>query len=236
MLANRSIAGKTCPVCGQEIGLGEPIRNCELCFTPHHEPCWTTHGGCGTAGCKNAPPPAIKKPAAAETPPPPPPVAGAPPQPPPIIGPDGTVVPPLNPPASAPAASAAAPPPPPQQQRGKKPCPQCGEMIQAAARKCRFCGSYIDRPAAGPVGAVTVVRRSGLAVASLACGIASIVICFFGFFIGPVAIGLGIGARNEIARSDGRLSGGDMAKAGLVTGAIGTVVSVILMIIGMVAE
>ena len=33
----------------------------------------------------------------------------------------------------------------------------------------------------------------------------AMVVGFFGFIIGPVAIGLGIGARNEIGRSDWRI-------------------------------
>jgi len=222
MLANRTVAGKTCPACAQEIGLGQPIRNCELCFTPHHEPCWAARGGCATAGCRNAPPPAIKRPAAAG-----PPLAAT-------AGAGAAPAPPPPPPAGRPLASVA--PPRAATQPGKKPCPFCGELVQAAARKCRFCGSLLERPVAAPTSGPAPVHRSGLAMASLACGITSIVVCFFGFVIGPVAIGLGIGARNEIQRSVRPLAGRELANAGVVTGAIGTVVSVILMIIGLAAE
>jgi uncharacterized membrane protein len=74
-----------------------------------------------------------------------------------------------------------------------------------------------------------------LAIASLCCGIASIVICFFGFIIGPVAIGLGLGARAEINRKP-ELSGEALATAGLWTGVAGTIIAITLAIIGTFAE
>jgi hypothetical protein len=74
-----------------------------------------------------------------------------------------------------------------------------------------------------------------MAIASLCCGIASIVICIFGFIIGPVAIGLGLGARAEINRK-AELTGSGLATAGLYTGIAGTVISIILALIGTFAE
>jgi hypothetical protein len=78
-------------------------------------------------------------------------------------------------------------------------------------------------------------RKSPLAIAALCCGIASIVICFIGFIIGPVAIGLAIVARNEIARR-AELVGSELATAGLYTGIAGTLISLILGFIGMMAQ
>ena len=61
MRANRSIAGRTCPICGRTIALGEPVRNCELCGETHHSACWQRHNGCGTADCGNAPLPQLSR-------------------------------------------------------------------------------------------------------------------------------------------------------------------------------
>ncbi len=82
MTANRAIAGKTCTVCGEAIGLGEVVRNCRGCGEPSHDHCWQSNGGCGTAACPNAPLPKIERPpaaaaaAAAATAPPPASAAG----------------------------------------------------------------------------------------------------------------------------------------------------------------
>jgi len=55
MRANRRIAGKTCPICRNEIKLGEEVRNCLACDLPHHATCWAQNGGCSTYGCRNGP-------------------------------------------------------------------------------------------------------------------------------------------------------------------------------------
>jgi hypothetical protein len=40
-----------CPVCGGELGRGEPERRCPECDTPHHLDCWRFAHGCSTFGC-----------------------------------------------------------------------------------------------------------------------------------------------------------------------------------------
>lgn len=40
-----------CPVCGAELGTGEPERRCPECETPHHLACWRFAHGCSTFGC-----------------------------------------------------------------------------------------------------------------------------------------------------------------------------------------
>lgn len=74
MRANRTLAGRTCPVCGKPISLGDEVRNCELCGETHHSDCWQGHNGCGTADCGNAPLPQLRlaadaQPSQARTPP-----------------------------------------------------------------------------------------------------------------------------------------------------------------------
>jgi hypothetical protein len=211
MLANRVVAGRQCPVCEETIELGAPVRNCEHCQLSYHEACWQAHGGCASDGCANAPLPSIEAPPAAPAPPPPVQAAAAP------------AAAPVAAPAPAPAAD-------------RKACPHCGEKIARGAKKCRFCGEYLSAGGARGPARVAASTRSTMAIASMACGIASIVICFIGFILGPVAIGLGIGGRNEINSSGGKVTGIEMAIAGIITGSLGTFIAVVLMIIGTFAE
>lgn len=74
----------------------------------------------------------------------------------------------------------------------------------------------------------TAPKVSGMAIASLVCGLASF-LCF-GIVLGPVAFGLGLSARKTIARSNGWRTGDGMAIAGIVLGIIGTVLAIITMI------
>ena len=60
MRANRTLAGRTCPVCGLAILLGQEVRNCELCGQTHHSQCWQKNNGCGTPNCENAPLPKLR--------------------------------------------------------------------------------------------------------------------------------------------------------------------------------
>ena len=196
MMANRAVAGRTCPVCHKPIELGQAVRNCELCSATHHDACWQSHKGCGTPQCDNAPLPEL-----------------------------GFAPGDLEPP---PAAGAAPP--------GTKPCPHCGEPIADAAVKCRHCLEYL--PGHGPP---TPAQHSNstLAVASLVCGIISIVFCCMAVVAGPAAIVLGVMARREIERSNGKLAGDGMALAGIITGSIGTLFGAglfLLQIIGALAQ
>jgi hypothetical protein len=67
-------------------------------------------------------------------------------------------------------------------------------------------------------------RTSGLAIASLACGIAGFVV--FPILASIAAIVLGISARGEIRR-DPALGGEGMATAGLVLGWLGVALAVL---------
>ena len=78
---------------------------------------------------------------------------------------------------------------------------------------------YTPYGAGMPMGAAP--KNSGKAIASLVCGIVSL-LCF-GMILGLVAIGLSISAKKDIESSNGTLTGGGMATAGLVTGILGAV-------------
>jgi len=72
-------------------------------------------------------------------------------------------------------------------------------------------------------------RQSGKAIASLVCGVLSLVIV--GIVLGLVAIGLGVAARKDMEK-DPTLDGKGLAIGGQVTGAIGAVLAVVLLATG----
>jgi hypothetical protein len=75
---------------------------------------------------------------------------------------------------------------------------------------------------------------NGLAIGSLVCGIASLLMA--GVILGPVAVILGVIARRGM-RNSGNRQGSGMALAGIITGAIGAIVMVagigLVMLVGM---
>jgi hypothetical protein len=70
---------------------------------------------------------------------------------------------------------------------------------------------------------------SGKAIAALVLGIVGLVMCGC-FPVSIVAWVLGKQAEREIRESGGTLGGNDLAKAGWITGAIGTVLSALVVI------
>ena len=100
-------------------------------------------------------------------------------------------------------------PPPPPPPYGQQPLPPYGQP-QA-------------HPAAWGYGYAAPATNQ-MAVWAMVLGIISIVFCYVGLIIGPVAIGLAVSARRQINDSRGAQTGGGMAVAGLVTGIVGTVI------------
>ena len=72
-------------------------------------------------------------------------------------------------------------------------------------------------------------KKSGKAIGSLVCGIISLLL--FGIILGVVAVVLGVMARNEI-KANPNLDGDGLALAGIITGAIGAVLALVLIIAG----
>ena len=68
---------------------------------------------------------------------------------------------------------------------------------------------------------------SGKATASLVCGIIGILI--FGIILGPLAIGLGVSAKNDIKNRPGELTGTGQADAGITCGAVAIVIWLVLL-------
>ncbi len=74
-------------------------------------------------------------------------------------------------------------------------------------------------------------KFSGMAIASMVCGILSITCTgFLGIVLGPIALGLGLTGRKAIAGSNGWKKGDGMAIAGIVTGVIGIILSIVYLI------
>jgi len=88
---------------------------------------------------------------------------------------------------------------------------------------------YDEAAAAPPYAEPEGRRKPGKAIASLVCGIISLFI--LGPILGAVAIVLGVMARKEI-ESDPNLEGAGLALAGIITGAIGAVLAIVLIAAG----
>ena len=109
-----------------------------------------------------------------------------------------------------------------------KDCPHFRRAIQDAAIKCRFCGRLLGFPSTGIL--VRVPEMSVKAIASLVVRIT------WAYWIGSVlALIFGYQARNQIARSQGGLSGQGLATAGIVLGWIGIVILLGVLILSLTA-
>jgi hypothetical protein len=79
-----------------------------------------------------------------------------------------------------------------------------------------------------PVAYPAAPKSCGLATASLICGLLGLVLC--GFITGVPAIICGHMAATRIRNSGGTLGGAGAAKWGLITGYVGTILSILLSI------
>lgn len=121
------------------------------------------------------------------------------------------------PPGSPPRAEASQPGPPPA---NEQPGPPSGPPPEYGMPAPPLPANYYRY---GPP------QTSGLAVASLITGILSLPFSFCCCAFVPVAIlaiGLGIGALNQIKKSNGRMTGAPLAWAGIVTGIVAIVLSI----------
>ena len=113
-------------------------------------------------------------------------------------------------------------------------CPECGSANPDAAEACRECGAPLPvqpagqqvdgQPPATDAQPRVAHTTSGVAIASLVCGILSWAL--FPVIGSVLAIVLGYAARREIRRSDGRLLGSRLAAMGLALGYSSIVVAV----------
>lgn len=106
-----------------------------------------------------------------------------------------------------------------------RPCPFCGERIQAAARKCRFCNEFLDKATApsAPAASGPTTDAGGMGPLVVAL-VAWIIGCFF---LHPVAWYMGVAYEKECRGRGVEPSGA--GRAGKILGIVGT----ILMAIGL---
>lgn len=115
-----------------------------------------------------------------------------------------------------------APPPAPDEPPQTRPCPFCGEAIQAAARKCRFCGELLDGSSHAPFrepAAAPAIDGGGVGILVLA--ILGWVVPCFGVLLAPLAWAMGQSYERDCRRRGVEPSGA--GKAGRILGIVGTV-------------
>lgn len=55
-VGEKRIVGRNCPYCHFPLGDGAtPVMECESCYAPHHDECWSENGGCAVASCERGP-------------------------------------------------------------------------------------------------------------------------------------------------------------------------------------
>ncbi len=78
---------------------------------------------------------------------------------------------------------------------------------------------------------VTGGQNQTLAIVSLVCGVLSIVCCWFSIFVGPAGLITGYIAKNKADQNPEQFGGRGMALAGMITGGIGTVLGILIIIL-----
>lgn len=111
-----------------------------------------------------------------------------------------------------------------------KPCPYCGEMVKQVARKCRFCGEYLDeelereeRIRNAPSMAERIALPVGRPASAIVAGYFGLLSPFplFPFCIGAIIFGF---IAMKTLKANPELSGRGRAIFGIVMGILFTII------------
>src|SRR3954469_25107004 len=104
----------------------------------------------------------------------------------------------------------------------RKPCPMCGEMIAASAKKCRYCGHYLD-PSVRPKSTSSTTDQFLMPVNRPISAIAAGYLGLFSLlpFFGLIAIIVALFALRTL-KKDPDLAGRGRAWFGLIAGIVST--------------
>ena len=111
----------------------------------------------------------------------------------------------------------------------RSPCPMCGEMIAAAARRCRFCGDTLGESPVRSTGGYA--PTSGWSIAAFVLGIVGLLtFCFWKVSIPCNLLAIGLGIAGIRAARTGQRQGEGLAIAGLSLGVLGLLLGIVILV------